>query len=121
MPKIQEVVIFDPDNQQETETDDLKVFNIEIARAKKHMHKHSRSVIETMKRKGELDMMPPAADKATLPTFEPVKLNQHKFSFRPSPARMRPMATQRKQKSVEYVSERKRQMIAMIMENQKEY
>ena len=117
MPKIQEVVIFDPDNQQETETDDLRVFNIEIARANKNMHKHSRSVIETMTRKGELDMLPPSTEKATLPTFDPVKLTQHKFSFRPSPVGSRPKASRRKQKSVEYVSERKRQMIAMIMEN----
>ena len=59
MPKIQEVVIFDPDNQQETETDDLRVFDIEIARANKNQHKHSRSVIETITWKRELDMLPP--------------------------------------------------------------
>ena len=99
-PNIQEIYIFDPDGRRDHD-DDLKVFNMEVQKAKMRlMNKHSRSVVESVNRKeAGSDLMPTVNQRATHPTFDPVKLNPHKFSIKSSPVKAKKVTIREKQKS----------------------
>lgn len=119
-------IIFDPDGRRDSDND-LAVFNSEITKAKMRMvHRHSRSVVENVRKKVEFDMAPNGEQKAALIALNQArqqqKLNgerqQSKLSksLNPSPVKMF-RHKRGKQKSEKFVSERKKLMIALIIEN----
>lgn len=83
-PNIQDIYIFDPDGRR-NQDDELKVFNIEIQKAKQRwLNKHSRSVVDSVYRKeAGSDLIPLINEVVTItnpPILDPAaKLNPNRI------------------------------------------